>query len=38
MVMDHLNREHYGEATRVKRLFTNFLDYVAESHPHGSRL
>ncbi|GAA0300824.1 type 1 glutamine amidotransferase [Halarchaeum salinum] len=37
-VMDHLNREHYGEATRVKRLFTNFLDYVAESHPHGSRL
>lgn len=37
-VFDHLHKDDYREATRVKRLFRNFVDYVETTHPHGRRV
>jgi len=37
-VLGHLHKDRYREASRVKRVFRNFLDRVEASHPHGRRV
>lgn len=37
-VLGRLNRAHYREAVRVKRVFENFVGYVDAAHPHGRRV